>query len=218
MHFQFAQYLDLARCNRSASRHERNRTSLSVILTYRRCIWPFAHGAQQRCPRSRGQNNTISARMECTRHTVSFRKYRWAAEHPSFYALTSLFPSISRYKRSHTRGRQFERRPYFLAHSRSLRQMTDSLGSSTLIMIALTRIYTPSLLLCLFILAHCLDPHHGDNKTDIDQSVLACSHTFNVHSSTPHSPSRCYHVTPAPPSTLLLATSATPYFLGASDH
>ena len=105
MHFQFAQYLDLARCNRSASRHERNRTSLStVILTYRRWIWPFAHGALQRCPRSRGQDNTISARMECTRHTVLFRKYRWAAEHPSFYALTSLFPSISRYKRSHTRA------------------------------------------------------------------------------------------------------------------
>ena len=63
MHFQFAQYLDLARCNRSASRHERNRTSLStVILTYRRWIWPFAHGAQQPCPRSRGQDNTISAR------------------------------------------------------------------------------------------------------------------------------------------------------------
>jgi len=44
-----------------------------------------------------------SARMECTCHTVLFRKYRWVTEHPSFYALTSLFPSISRYKRSHTR-------------------------------------------------------------------------------------------------------------------
>jgi len=31
---------------------------------------------------------------------------------------------------------------------------------------------------------------HGDNKTDIDQSVLACRHTFNVHSSSPHSPSQ----------------------------
>ena len=104
MHFQFAQYLDLARCNRSASRHERNRTSLStVILTYRRWIWPFAHGAQQRCPRSRGQDNTISA---CMRHTILFRKYQCAPEHPSFYALTSLFPSISssRYKRSQTRA------------------------------------------------------------------------------------------------------------------
>ena len=38
--------------------------------------------------------------MECTRHTVLFKKYRCAAEHPSFYALTFLFPSISRYKRS----------------------------------------------------------------------------------------------------------------------
>ena len=38
--------------------------------------------------------------MECTRHFVLFRKHRCAREHPSFYALTSLFPSISRYKRS----------------------------------------------------------------------------------------------------------------------
>jgi len=101
MYLQFAQYLDLARCNRSASLHQRNRTSLStVILTYRRWIWPFAHGAQQRCHRSRGQDNTISARMEYTRHTVLFRKYWCAPEHSSFYALTSLFPSISRYKSS----------------------------------------------------------------------------------------------------------------------
>ena len=99
----------------------------------------------------------------------------------------------------HQAGRQFERRPYFLANSLSLRQMIDSRGSSTLIMIALTRIYTPSLLLCLFILAHCLDPHHGDNKTDIDQSVLACSHTFNVHSSSPHSQSNTCHRHLRPP-------------------
>ena len=98
MHFQFAHYLDLARCNRSASQHERNRTSLSTVITVQRWMWPFAHGAQQRCHRSRRQDNTISARMECTRHTVLFRKYQWAAEHPNFYALTSLFPSISRYK------------------------------------------------------------------------------------------------------------------------
>jgi len=105
MHFQFAQYLDLARCNRSAPRHERNCTSLStVILTYRRWIWPFVHGAQQRCHRSRGQDNTISARMECMGHTVLFRKYWLSAEHPSFHVLTFLFPSISRYKRSHTRA------------------------------------------------------------------------------------------------------------------
>jgi len=64
-------------------------------------------------------------------------------------------------------------------------------------MMALTRIYAPSLFLCLFILAHCLHPHHGDNMTDIDQSVLACNHrhTFNDESSTPHSPSAMLQVT-----------------------
>ena len=52
---------------------------------------------------------------------------------------------------------------------------------------------------------------------DIDQSILACSYTLNDQSTTPHSP-RCYslraHGTPMP---LLLTTSATPYFLRASD-
>jgi len=42
--------------------------------------------------------------MECTRRSPLFRRYRCAQEHPSFYALTTLFPSISRYKRSHTRA------------------------------------------------------------------------------------------------------------------
>jgi len=103
--FQFAQYLDLAHFNRSTSRNERNCTSLStVILTYRRWMWPFAHGAQQRYRQSGRQNNTIGARMECTCHTVLFRKYRCAAEHPCLYVLNPLFPSISRYKRSHTRA------------------------------------------------------------------------------------------------------------------
>ena len=37
--------------------------------------------------------------MECTRRSPLFRRYRCAQEHPSFYALTNLFPSISRYKR-----------------------------------------------------------------------------------------------------------------------
>jgi len=182
----------LTHCDCSLSLKQK-RTFLSIVFsTYTmEEIWQLAHDVQQRCcPLYRRQRNTVRSRMECTRRSPLFRRYRCAQEHPSFYALTTLFPSISRYKRSHTRGRQFERRPYFLANSLSLRQMTDSLGSSTLIMIALTRIYTPSLLLRLFILAHCLDPHHGDNKTDIDQSVLACSHTFNVHSSSPHSPSQ----------------------------
>jgi len=62
-------------------------------------------------------------------------------------------------------------------------------------MMALTRIYAPSLLLCLFILAHFLDPQHGDDMTDIDQSVLACSHTFNVQSSSPHSSSAMLQLT-----------------------
>ena len=50
---------------------------------------------------------------------------------------------------------------------------------SALITMALTRIYAPSLFLCLFILAHRLDPQHGDNMTHIDQYVLACRHTRN---------------------------------------
>jgi len=83
-------------------------------------------------------------------------------------------------------GRQIERRPYFLANSLPLRQMTDSPGSFSSHNDGSykdLRIFTASLL----VLAHCLDPHHGDNKTYIDLSVLACSHTFNAHSSTLHS-------------------------------
>jgi len=105
MHFQLVRYLKLAHCSYS-SRNERNRTSLpTMILTYRRWIWPFAHGVQRRChPSSRRQRNTISARMECTRHAVLFRKYLCAQEHVSFLALTPLFPSISRHNRRHIRA------------------------------------------------------------------------------------------------------------------
>ena len=84
-------------------------------------------------------------------------------------------------------GQRFRRRPHFLANSPPLRQMTHSLGSFSSHSDGSykdLRTFAASL---LFILAHCLDPHHGDNMTDIDQSVLACSHTFNVHSSSPHS-------------------------------
>jgi len=196
MHFQFAQYLDLARCNRSALQHDRNRTSLStVILTYRKWMWPFAQGAQQRCNQSRRQDNKISVRMECTRHTVLFRKYQCAPEHPSFFALTSLFPSISRCNQSHTRtdkqdGNSNDDPIFSPTHFHAITWPIPRVLSA-LIMMAVTGIYAPSLLLCLFILAHCLDPHHGDNKTYINQSVLGCSHTLNVHSSTPHSPSQC---------------------------
>jgi len=38
---------------------------------------------------------------------------------------------------------------------------------SGLIRMGLTWIYAPSLVLCFFILTHCLDPHHGDNETNI---------------------------------------------------
>ena len=37
--------------------------------------------------------------MECTRRSPLFRRYQCAQEHPLFYALTALFPSISQYKR-----------------------------------------------------------------------------------------------------------------------
>jgi len=45
--------------------------------------------------------------MECTHHTVLFRKYQCAPEHPLFYALTSLLPFISRYKRRNTCAARF---------------------------------------------------------------------------------------------------------------
>jgi len=49
----------------------------------------FAHGAQQRCdPSSWRQNNAIGACAECTRHTVLFKKYQCAEEHPLFCMLT----------------------------------------------------------------------------------------------------------------------------------
>ena len=97
-------------------------------------------------------------------------------------------------------GRRFERRPHFLANSRSLRQTSRLKWPtprvlSALIMMALTRIYAPSLFLCLFILAHCLDPQHGDNMTDIDPSALACSHSLNDQYSTPRWPSAMLQLT-----------------------
>ena len=130
MHFQCVQSLDLAHCDCS-SRHERNRTSLStVILTYRRWMWPFAHGAQRSQHHSRWQNNAIGVCV-CGPYGMYMYIYiymcifvyiyiyicihiyiyiyihivtlfcsgsigaRCAQEHASFYALTSLFPSIS---------------------------------------------------------------------------------------------------------------------------
>jgi len=97
--------------------------------------------------------------------------------------------------RSHTRadkqdGNSNDNHIFSPTHFHSIKRPIPRI-LSVLIMMALTRIYAPSLLLCLFILAHCLDPHHVDNKTVIDQYVLACGHTFNVYSSTPHLLSWC---------------------------
>jgi len=83
---------------------------------------------------------------------------------------------------------------------------------------ALTRIYAPSLLLFLFILAHFLDPQHGDYMTHIDQSVLACRHTLNHQSSTAFAVrDATAHVSKVPLSPLLPTASTTPYILRASD-
>jgi len=82
-----------------------------------------------------------------------FRRYQCAQEHPCFYALTTLFPSISRYKRSHTRAdKQDGIRTTTLfspTHFHSIKQPIPRVLSA-FIMMALTRIYAPSLLLCLF--------------------------------------------------------------------
>ena len=42
--------------------------------------------------------------MDFTSHFHILRNYQCAQKHSSFYALTTIIPSISRYKRSHTRA------------------------------------------------------------------------------------------------------------------
>ena len=104
-------------------------------------------------------------------------------------------------------GQQFERRPYFLANSLSLRQRTDSLGSST-------------------------HSHNDCSYKDLRIFFSACSSWPTVWILTmvitrptltnPFWPAATLSMftlhLPAPPSTLLLTTSATPYFLRTSDH
>jgi len=73
------------------------------------------------------------------------------AQHPFLYALTTLFPSISRYKRSHTRAYKQDSNsnndPIFLTfHFHSVKWPIPRVLLDLIIM-ALTRIYTPSLLL-----------------------------------------------------------------------
>ena len=220
--FPISEYVDFAHCvHCESSKTARFRQLCSQPTQWKKYgSWPTALSniaAFIVCT----DRNTAQSRMECSRHSQLFRRYRCTQQHPCFYALTTLFPSISRYKRSHTCADKQDSisndDPIFSpTHVHSVKQPIPRVLSA-LIMMAITRIHAPSLLLCLFILSHCLDPHHGDNKTDIDQSVLACSHTFNVYASTPHSPSRCQHVPPAPPSTLLLTARDMPYFLRASD-
>ena len=139
--------------------------------------------------------------MECTRHTVLFRKYQCAPENPSFYALTSLFPSsldtqgatilvpssLVTLMTPRTRALKIQGLFVNLLSFRQIQPFRRLLSIS----MTLKRSCALSLLLCLFILAHCLDPHHGDNKTDIDQFVLTCIHTVNVRYSSLYSPSQC---------------------------
>jgi len=154
MHFQLVQYLELAHRDYS-SRNKRNRTSLlTMILTYWRWIWPFAHGAQRRRhPSSRRQSNTIVDRLECMCHTALFRKDLCAQEHQLFYALTTLLPTISRHKRRHIRaakkdGDSNDYPIFSQTHFHSVKWLTPRV-LSVLIMMALTWISVTSLLLCL---------------------------------------------------------------------
>ena len=71
-----------------------------------------------------------------------------------FYALTSLFPSIFRYKRKHTRAAKKDgdsNDPIFSQNLFHSVNWPTPWGFPALIMMALTGIYAPSLLLCLFI-------------------------------------------------------------------
>jgi len=77
-------------------------------------------------------------------HSHLLRKYWCAQEHPSFYALTTLSPSISLYKQSHTHAIKKDcdskDDPIFLqTHFHSVKWPTPRVLSS-LIMMALTRI------------------------------------------------------------------------------
>jgi hypothetical protein len=107
--FLLAQYLDLTQCDDCSLSLKRNCTFPSTRTVFSTDtmdqIWQLAHSTQQRCcPLYRWQRNTARSRMDFTSHSQLLEKYRCAQEHPSFYALTTLFPSIPRHKRSHTRA------------------------------------------------------------------------------------------------------------------
>jgi len=99
--FPTREYLDLTHCDCPLLLKQHRTFPSTVFSTYTIDeIWQLAHGVQQRCcSLYRWQRNTARSRMECTRHSQLFRRYRCAQDHECFYALTTLFPSISRYKR-----------------------------------------------------------------------------------------------------------------------
>ena len=121
-----------------------------------------------------------------------FRKYQCAtsivlcADNPfSFYfsIQKELYPCRQA-------GWQFERRPHFVANSLSIRRMTHSPGSFSSHNDGSDkdlRTFTTTLLVHLGPLS---GSSPNDYMTNIDQSLLDCSHTFNDQSSTPHSPTR----------------------------
>jgi len=104
--FLLAQYLDLTHCDCSLLFKQTHRFPSTVFSTYTmEEIWQLAHGAQQCCyPSYRWQRNTARGRTDFTCHPQLRRKYWCAQDYLLFYALTSLFLSISRYKRSYTRA------------------------------------------------------------------------------------------------------------------
>ena len=204
MHFQFVPYLELAHCNCS-SRNERNHTSVSTVyLTYRRWMWPFAHGAQRRChPSPQRQNNaavTIGSRVECTHHTVLFRKHQRAQEYPSFYALTSHFPSVPRYKRSTTRVAKSSDSDDAAGPTRARALTIHGRFINSLSLRQIQPFRVPSLLSISMAL-----------KRSCALSQPLCSFISTLSGSLPG-------ICPtAPPSPLLPPASATSYFLLESD-
>jgi len=116
--------------------------------------------------------------MDFTNHTQLLRKYRCLKEHLCFYALTTLFPSISGYRRSHTRADKKDcdsnDDPVFSqTHFHSVKWLTPRVLSA-LIMMALTWHGSPR--------HRCLYAYYGDNLADIDQSILACNYTLlSIH-------------------------------------
>ena len=104
-----SQYLDLTHCGCSVLFKRTCTFPATVFSTYTmEEIWHLTHGAltaQQRCYLSyTWSRNTGRGRIDFTCHPQLLKKYWCAQEHLLFYALTYLFPSISRYKRSHTRA------------------------------------------------------------------------------------------------------------------